>query len=294
MPRKRTQMAMPATDRGSQDSAGELEVKYEPTNNMDQNSPTHVPQNIQQENERLWTTLRMLQEEMQKSKEREKAVLNDLRKEIQQAQAKLRSEQQQQNWSNISTQHVIEKQRNNIVSMSQLAWIDHGFKLNGRDNFALWKRTILRDAEYTRARELLEKGEPEEQQMDPVKKAEIETKSILLHIRIFAMLPLDIQQELEPDRILKPQEIWRRLNIYICQIWSLFCGGKISPCQNFDESASTRKSGSHDATMGRARCLNERKAIHCRPHIPRYWDNPARRLAEGICAPRTGCIVRGI
>ena len=101
MPRKRTQMAMPATDRGSQDSAGELEVKYEPTNNMDQNSPTHVPQNIQQENERLRTTLRMLQEEMQKSKEREKAVLNDLRKEIQQAQAKLMSEQQQQNESNI-------------------------------------------------------------------------------------------------------------------------------------------------------------------------------------------------
>ena len=92
---------MSATNRSSQDSAGEAEVKYEPTKNMDQNSPTHVPQNIQQENERLQTSLRMLQEEMQKSKEREKASLIDLRKEIQQAQAKLMSEQQQQNESNI-------------------------------------------------------------------------------------------------------------------------------------------------------------------------------------------------
>lgn len=179
---------------------------------MDQNSPTHVPQNIQQENGRLQTSLRMLQEEMQKSKEREKASLIDLRKEIQQAQAKLMSEQQQQNESNILTQYVIEKQQKHTFRMSQLAWIDHGFKLNGRDNFALWKRTILRDAECIRARELLEKGEPEEQQMGPVKKAEIENKSILLHIRIFAMLPFNIQEWLEPDRILKPQEIWRRLN----------------------------------------------------------------------------------
>ena len=142
----------------------------------------------------------MLQEEMQHQKERQEARLDDLLKKIQQIKPKPTSEQHQQGDPNpnptsselaeyfktISTQNAIVQERKNIIRISKLAWIDHGFKLDGRDNFALWKRAILRDAEYIGARELLENGQPEERQMDPVKRAEIETNSMLLHIRIFA------------------------------------------------------------------------------------------------------------
>ena len=82
--------------------------------------------------------------------------------------------------------------------------------MTGRENFALWQKAILRDAEYIGARDLLEEGTPETN--DPIQKAGLAMKNQLLENRIQNTLPLNIQQHVYTDWIQSPHTLWRRLN----------------------------------------------------------------------------------
>ena len=65
--------------------------------------------------------------------------------------------------------NLIEKEEEQIVQTSEHYWWNHGFKLTGRENFTLWQKAILQDAEYIDTRNLLEEGTPETN--DPIQKA---------------------------------------------------------------------------------------------------------------------------
>lgn len=114
-----------------------------------------------------------------------------------------------------TNQDPLEKEENRITRLSTQHWRDHGPRLIGRENFALWQRAILIDAEYIGGREILDNEIDTPPEGDPIEKTRWEVRSRLLHTRILDMLPMNIQQQVQMDHLQSPVELWRRLgNIY--------------------------------------------------------------------------------
>ena len=205
MPPRKGQMATPATRRDSHELAEEAAERDAYGMDVDHESPTPRPQSNEE-----WV------QALQQIVKSQNDQINDLKQMVQTNNSR---PQHQQNppymddlmrWVQSNT-NPIEKEEERIVRTSELYWRDHGFKLTGRENFALWQKAILRDAEYIDARNLLEEGTPETN--DPIQKAGLAMRNRLLESRIQNMLPLNIQQHVYTDRIQSPHTLWRRLNI---------------------------------------------------------------------------------
>lgn len=220
MPPRKGQMATPATRRDSQDLAREAAERDAYGMDVDYESPTPRPQ----QHEELLQMMHQMQQQMQKQLSEQESRYQTRIIELEQ---KVRGGGQGQRpphetsdssiadlvkwFKSNSTHDPVEKEEKRIIRGSERYWRDHGFKLTGRENFALWQQAILRDAEYIDARDLLETGMPEHSD-DPVEAAGLATKNRLLETRILSMLPLNIQQQVYTDRIQSPRTIWRKLN----------------------------------------------------------------------------------
>ena len=209
MPPRKGQMATPATRRDSHELAEEAAERDAYGMDVDYESPT--PRS--QPNEELLQTMQQMQAIMKTQSDQ----INDLKQRIQTSNGRPQNQQNPPSmddlmrWVQSNTTHdPIEKEEERIVRTSERYWRNHGFKLTGRENFALWQKAILRDAEYISARDLLEEGTPETN--DPIQKAGLAMKNRLLENRIQNTLPLNIQQQVYTDRIQSPHTLWRRLN----------------------------------------------------------------------------------
>ena len=188
---------------------------------VDYELPTPRPQ----QNEEVLQILQQMQQKMQQQlSERESHYQAKIAALEQQVRGSGRGQQPPHESSNSSiadlvkwfksnsTHFLVEKEESRIIRRSERYWRDHGFKLAGRENFALWQQAILRDAEYIDARDLLEHEAPENSDNNPVEAAGLATKNQLLETRILSMLPLNIQQQVYTYSIRSPHILWQRLN----------------------------------------------------------------------------------
>ena len=210
-------MATPATRRDSCALAEEAAERDAYGMDVDYESPTPRPQ----QNEEMLQIMQQMQQQLNEQESRYQAKIAELEQQVRGSN----NNQQPSNASSDlsiadlvkwfksnSTHDPVEKEESRIIRGSERYWRDHGFKLAGRENFALWQQAILRDAEYIDARDLLEKGAPESSNNDPVETAGLATKNRLLETRILSMLPLNIQQQVYTDRIQSPHILWQKLN----------------------------------------------------------------------------------
>ena len=134
MPPRKGQMATPATRRDSHELAEEAAERDAYGMDVDYESPTPRPQS----NEELVQAMQQMQSIVKSQSDQ----INDLKQMVQTNNSR---PQHQQNppymddlmrWVQSNT-NPIEKEEERIVRTSELYWRDHGFKLTGRENFAL-------------------------------------------------------------------------------------------------------------------------------------------------------------
>lgn len=111
-----------------------------------------------------------------------------------------------------SLQCTLEKEDNRIKRLTQFHWRDYVPRLVGRDNYTRWRQSILLDAHFIEAKDILvhEITQPPE---DPIEQTRWAVKSRLLHTRILETLSTDIQEQMQLQEILCPVHLWRRLNL---------------------------------------------------------------------------------
>ena len=227
MPPRKGQMATPATRWDSQELAKEAANRDIYGMDVDYELPTLRPQL----NEEILQIMQQMQQQLREQESCHQAMMctqstqiDELKQRMQTGDGQPQNQHNQppppHNASNSSIDDLmrwvqsntnpIEKEEERIVRTSERYWRNHGFKLTGRENFALWQKAILRDAEYIGARDLLEEGTPETN--DPIQKAGLAMKNQLLENRIQNTLLLNIQQHVYTDWIQSPHTLWRRLN----------------------------------------------------------------------------------